>query len=152
MAEIKNLLIEGTAKTPLVDFNHLSGELIMSGRSIPENAAKVFEPILDWIREYIKSPRRTTNLRLNLDYFNTATSIWLAKIIKTLSTINKPDHVLFIHLYIDLEDTDTMDKDDIKGIMGSLIDNIDEPSISVGIKIYGLDEDGKIVKESQIFI
>lgn len=152
MAETKNLLIEGTTKTPQIDLNQFTGELILAGRSIPENVAKVYDPVLAWIGEYIKSPHKTTNLRLNLEYFNTASSIWLAKIIKTLSTINKPDYILFIHLYIDIEDTDTLDQDDIKGIMGSLIDNISEPSLSVGIRIYGLDENGKIVRESQIFI
>ena len=152
MAETKNLLVEGTSKTPQIDFNQFTGELILSGRSIPENVARIYDPVLAWIGEYIKSPHKTTNLRLNLEYFNTASSIWLAKIIKTLSTISKPDYVLFIHLYIDIEDTDTLDQDDIKGIMGSLIDNISEPSLSVGIRIYGLDENGKIVKESQIFI
>jgi hypothetical protein len=152
MAETKNLLIEGTTKTPQIDLNQFTGELILSGRSIPENVAKVYDPVLAWIGEYIKSPHKTTNIRLNLEYFNTASSIWLARIIKTLSTINKPDYVLLIHLYIDIEDTDTLDQDDIKGIMGSLIDNISEPSLSVGIRIYGLDENGKIVRESQIFI
>ncbi len=152
MAELKNILIEGTVKTPQIDFNQLTGELILSGKSIPENVAKVYDPVLAWIREYVKSPRKTTNFRLNLEYFNTASSIWLAKIIKTLSSINKPDYVLLIHLYIDIEDTDTLDLDDIKDIMGSLIDNIGEPLVSVGIKIYGLDENGRTVKESQIFI
>jgi hypothetical protein len=152
MAELTNLLIDGTFKTPHVDFNHLSGELILSGKSIPENVAKVYEPIVEWVEEYIKSPHKTTNLRLNLEYFNTASTIWLAKIIKTLSTINKPDFLLYIHLYVDLEDTDTLDYNDIKGIMGSLIDNLGTPSLSVGIRVYGVDEDGKIVKESQIFI
>lgn len=152
MAETKNLLVEGTSKTPQIDLNQFTGELILSGRSIPENVAKIYDPVLAWIGEYIKSPHKTTNLRLNLEYFNTASSIWIAKIIKILSTIDKPDYVFFIHLYIDIEDTDTLDQDDIKGIMGSLIDNISEPLLSVGIRIYGLDENGKIVKESQIFI
>jgi hypothetical protein len=152
MAETKNLLVDGTSKTPQIDLNQFTGELILSGRSIPENVAKIYDPVLAWIRDYIKSPHKTTNLRLNLEYFNTASSIWIAKIIKTLSTIDKPDYIFFIHLYIDIEDTDTLDQDDIKGIMGSLIDNISEPSLSVGIRIYGLDENGKIVKESQIFI
>jgi hypothetical protein len=152
MAELKNLHIDGTFKTPNVDFNHLTGELILTGKSIPENVAKVYEPILEWAGEYVNSPRKTTNLRLNLEYFNTASTIWLAKLIKTLSTINKPEHLLLIHLYVDFEDTDTLDEDEIKGIMGSLIDNIGVPSLSVGIKIYGVDEDGKILKESQIFI
>lgn len=152
MAELKNLLSEGSFKTPQVDFNHLTGELILTGKSIPENANKLYEPLIEWAGEYIKTPCKTTNLRLNLEYFNTASTIWLAKLIKVLSAISVPDCVLMVHLYIDAEDTDSLDEDEIKGIMGSLIDNIGVPSLSVGIRIYGVDEDGKIVRQSQIFI
>src|SRR4030043_2186253 len=109
MKELKNMFIEQSDKTPLVDLNYLSGELILSGKSIPINAPRIFEPILDWVNEYVKNPRQTTTLRLNLEYFNTASSIWLAKIVKALATINKPEYVLLIHLYVDIEDTDTLD-------------------------------------------
>jgi len=152
MAELKNLLIGGTFKTPQVDFNHLTGELILTGKSIPENVTKIYEPLIAWAGEYIKTPCKTTNLRLNLEYFNTASTIWLAKLIKVLSTIKEPECVLLVHLYVDIEDTESLDEDEIKGIMGSLIDNIGTPSLSVGIRIYGVDDSGKIVKESQIFI
>jgi len=152
MAELKNLMIDGTFKTPQVDFNYLTGELILTGKSIPENVTKVYEPLINWAYEYIKTPCRTTNLRLNLEYFNTASTIWLAKLIKLLTTIKEPECVLLVHLYIDIEDTESLDEDEIKGIMGSLIDNIGVPSLSVGIRLYGVDESGKVVKESQIFI
>jgi len=99
MKELKNMFIEQTEKTPLVDLNHMSGELILSGKSIPINAPRIFEPILDWVNEYIRNPKQTTNLRLNLEYFNTASSIWLAKIVKALTGISKPDSVLILHIY-----------------------------------------------------
>jgi hypothetical protein len=43
MNKIKNIFIEGTAKSPQIDFNQLTGELILFGKSIPENAAKVYD-------------------------------------------------------------------------------------------------------------
>jgi hypothetical protein len=150
MKELKNMFVEQTDKTPLVDFNHLSGELILSGKSIPINAPRIFEPILDWINEYVKNPRQTTNLRLNLEYFNTASSIWLAKIVKALASINKPECVLFLHVYFSIEDFD--DIDDIKDDLSPIIDVISSTTVSVGLKIYGTDESGKILKESMIFI
>ena len=54
---MKNLFIEPTAKTPQIDLNHPTGELILSGRSIPENAAIIYEDILKWVTEYIKNPQ-----------------------------------------------------------------------------------------------
>jgi hypothetical protein len=152
MNQIKNIFIERTAKSPQVDFNQLTGELILFGKSIPENAAKVYEPLLVWINDYIKSPRHTTNLRLNLEYFNTSSSIWLAKMVNALSKINEDDYIVFIHLYFDIEDFESMDMEELKNIVGQLVDNISEGKISIGIKTYGTDVNGKIVKESTIFI
>jgi hypothetical protein len=64
MMELKSFNLEPTPKTPQVDFNQITGELILSGRSIPENAAKLYEPILDWIKKYIVQARPITNLAL----------------------------------------------------------------------------------------
>jgi hypothetical protein len=152
MDQIKNIFIDRTAKTPQVDFNQLTGELILFGKSIPENAAKVYEPLLAWINDYIKSPHHTTNLRLNLEYFNTPSSIWLAKMVNALSKISEDDYVFFIHLYFDIEDFESMDMEELKNIVGQLVDNISEGKISIGVKTYGTDVNGKIVKESTIFI
>ena len=100
-----------------LNLNPLTGDFIFSGRSIPENAAKVYEPILNWVTEYILHARPTTNLRLNLEYFNTSSSLWLAKILKVLVSINEPDYVLIIHLYLPLDEFDEMKEfEDIKDV------------------------------------
>lgn len=150
MKELSNLYVESTDKTPLIDFNYLTGELILSGKSIPINAPRIFEPVLEWVTEYAKKPRQNTNLRLNLDYFNTASSIWLAKIVKALAEIDSPDCVLFLHIYFPIEDFE--DIDDIKDDLSPVIDIVSNAKVSVGLKIYGTDEKGKILKESMIFI
>ena len=152
MNQIKNIFIERTAKTPQVDFNQLTGDLILYGRSIPENAAKVYEPLLAWINDYVRSPRQTTNLRLNLEYFNTSSAIWLAKMVSALGKISEEDAVLIIHLYFDIEDFEGMDMEELKDMVSKLVDNIGEVKISIGLKTYGTEASGKIVKESIIFI
>jgi hypothetical protein len=152
MTELKKIFVEGTAKTPQVDLNNLTGELIFSGRSIPENAVLVYDPVLKWVNEYIKNPRQTTNLRLNIEYFNTASSIWLAKIVKTLSRMENTENVLFIHLYFELEEFDNMGSEDIKDVLSPVLDIITTSTISIGIKIYGTDEDGRIIKESMVLL
>jgi hypothetical protein len=152
MKELKSIHVEATAKTPMVDFNPISGDLILSGKSIPENTALLYEPLFIWVNEYIKNPKQTTNLRLNLEYFNTASSLWIAKIVKAISRMNKPEHVLLIHLYFAIEDFDTMDSEDIKDALSPVIDLIATATISVGVKIYGTDDNGEILKESMVLI
>lgn len=153
MNEFQSLIIEQTPKTPQIDLNQLTGELIFSGKSIPENATKVYEPVFDWVKEYILHARPTTNLRLNLEYFNTASSLWLAKILKALIQINEPDYVLIVHLYLSVEEYDEMrDFEDIKDAFVPITDIFHGAIPSIGIKLHGVDESGKIIKDSLVFI
>lgn len=152
MNQVEDIFIEGTSKTPQIDFNPLSGELILQGRSFPEDAAKVYGPLLEWTSGYVKSPKPVTNFRLNLEYFNTASLVWITRLIKTLSSINKDEYILFIHLYFDITDYAEIDIEELKDIVGSLVENISDAKISIGVKAYGTKGNGEIVRESSIFI
>jgi hypothetical protein len=150
--ELKSLFIEPTVKSPQIDCNHLTGELIFSGRSIPENANNLYESVYKWVLEYVKNPRRTTNLRFNLEYFNTSSSIWLAKIVKVLCSIKDSEYTLLIHLYFNIEEFDNMEVEDIKDTLSPFIDMIGNPTVSLGIKMYGTDNKGEVLKESMVLI
>jgi hypothetical protein len=150
MKETSDYYIEGTSKSPQVDFNLLTGEIILTGRSIPENAAKIYEPLLARISEYVKTPRQVTNFRLNLEYYNSASLIWFARIVKTLAGIEREDSLVFIHFYLDIEDYESTDLDELKDIVCSLVDNIGRAKVSIGIKIYGIGENHKVEKEATI--
>ena len=152
MTEFKNLMVAPTAKTPQIDLNQLTGELILAGRSIPENAAAVYEPVLNWVKEYISKARPTTNLRINMEYFNTSTTIWLAKIFKVLGKIKEHDYVLIVHLYFHIDEFEEMEVDDLKDVLAPISDIIHDSIPSIGIKIYGTDDNGKIIKDTLVFI
>jgi hypothetical protein len=150
--ELKSFLLEPTSKTPQVDLNNLTGELIFSGKSIPENAALIYEGVMKWVNEYIRDPRPSTNLRISLEYFNTATAIWLGKIIQALGSMQNPENTLMIHLYFSIDEFDNMDTDDMKDELHPLIHLIGVPTINIAIKIYGTDEKNEILKESMILL
>jgi hypothetical protein len=146
LTELKNIYIDSSAKTPLIDLNFQTGELILSGKSIPENPAKIYQQLIDWVKIYSKTPRSITNLRLNLEYFNTTSIIWIAKAIKILSTIKNPDSTLIIHIYV------SMDGEELRDTISPIIDIIEHPSLNVGIKLYGTGDNGEILKETMILI
>jgi hypothetical protein len=153
MKDLPNLLIEQTSKTPRIELNRLSGELIISGKSIPENANKVYEPVLNWVSEYILNAKPKTNLRLDLEYFNTSTSLWLAKILKVLIRIKEPDYSLIVYLYLSIEDYDDIGEfGDILDAFAPIAGLFSDAIPSIGIKICGTDDDGKIIKDKLIFI
>ena len=153
MKDFQSLIIEATPKTPQIELNPLTGDFIFFGRSIPENAAKVYEPILNWVSEYIKEARPTTNLRLNLEYFNTSSSLWLAKIVKVLVRINEPDYVLIVHLYLPLDEYEEMKEfEDIKDVFFPVADIFQFAIPSIGIKLYGTNDMEEVVKDKMVFI
>jgi hypothetical protein len=153
MKDFQSLILEETPKTPHIELNPFTGDFIFSGRSIPENAAKVYEPVLNWVTEYIKQARPTTNLRLNMDYFNTSSSLWLAKILKVLVRINEPDYVLIIHLYLPLEEFDDMKEfEDIKDVFFPIADIFQFAIPSIGIKLYGTNEEEEVIKDKMVYI
>lgn len=153
MNELKNLLTEPTNKTPLIDFNQLTGELILSGKSIPENAAKVYEPVLNWVTEYIRNPRSNTNIRINFEYFNTSSSLWLVRILKVLTQIDNPDYVLIINLYLAIEDFEEIEEyNDIKDYFSPITDIFHNAKPSIGLKLYGIDDSGNIINDMMVFV
>lgn len=152
MKDFQSLIIEETPKTPLIELNPLTGDFIFSGRSIPENAAKVYEPILNWVSEYIQHARPTTNLRLNMEYFNTSSSLWLAKILKVLVRISDPDYVLIIHLYLPIDEFEEMKEfEDIKDVFFPIADIFQFAIPSIGIRLYGTEKE-QIVRDKMVFI
>jgi hypothetical protein len=153
MKDFKSLILEETPKTPQIELNPFTGDFIFSGKSIPENAAKVYEPVLEWVTEYILHARPTTNVRLNLEYYNTSSSLWLAKILKVLVRINEPDYVLIIHLYLPLDEFDEMKEfEDIKDVFFPIADIFQLAIPSIGIKLYGTNDQEQVVKDKMVFI
>ena len=70
----KELNISPSDHTPEVNFNAESGNLIMKGRSMPEDIAGFFNPISEWLREYITKPAKETTLQLFFEYYNSSTA------------------------------------------------------------------------------
>ncbi len=152
MIEIKGKYVEGTAKTPKVEFSHLIGELVLEGRSIPENAAKVYEPLLTWINEYVKYPCNTTNFHLKLEYFNSASLIWITKLIIALSNIELKSAIIYIHLYFEIEDFEDGITEELKDIIEVLTDKIHGAACNIAFKTHGIDDNGKVIRESTFLV
>lgn len=85
---MENLSIEGTAKTPTVEFNASNGSLELKGRSIPENSIEFYKPLNDWVEDYGKSPQGATTVNMKLEYFNTSSSKCILDFFKKLEGIS----------------------------------------------------------------
>jgi hypothetical protein len=86
---MQNLEMKGTADTPDIALNAQTGTLEISGRALVEDARKFFKPVLDWVKEYAKSPAPVTQLNVKLEYLNTDSSKVILDILTALEQVEK---------------------------------------------------------------
>jgi hypothetical protein len=88
---MKELRISPTKNSPEIILNP-NGMIKVLGRSIHENVAEYFEPVEEWIAEYIEVPADVTCVDMNLEYFNSASAkvfIHLLEMLKHVALKNK---------------------------------------------------------------
>lgn len=77
---MEDLFIQGTDSLPTITLK-TDGTLKIEGRALPEDAAKFFTPIIDWISNFTAEE---TYIEINLDYFNTSVSKQLLDFFKII--------------------------------------------------------------------
>lgn len=68
---MNSLYIEATNETPQVSLNPISGEFLISGKSIIEDAEAFYKPVLDWFSDFSGSK---ISLSIDLEFFNISSS------------------------------------------------------------------------------
>ncbi|MBQ5404438.1 MAG: SiaC family regulatory phosphoprotein [Bacteroidales bacterium] len=82
------MYIAGTEYIPNVKLDRENGIFEISGKSIPEDAVKFYDPIIEWIKNYIEDPLEKTVFSFKMTYFNTTTSKIFLGIVQKLEKIN----------------------------------------------------------------
>jgi hypothetical protein len=106
---MENVKIEGTPKTPTVKFNKDSGELVLQGRSIPENSIDFYKPLIDWVDAYGANALPQTQMIVQLEYFNTSSSKCLLDIFKKLEAIKKAGKAVSVKWHYEEDDEDMLE-------------------------------------------
>lgn len=99
--------IEATSDTPKVMLDKLSGTFEITQRCFPEDATGFYLPIIEWIKNYTIAPNPTTHFNFKLEYFNTASSKQLFKILLVLEELSKKNEVIISWFY-NKEDSDML--------------------------------------------
>ncbi len=103
------IVIEGTPKTPSVNFNATTGVLEIKGRSIPENSIEFYKPLIEWIEKYGVSPQPKTVVNIQLEYFNTSSSKCILDVFKRLEAIVNSGHDVLINWHYEEDDEDMLE-------------------------------------------
>ncbi len=80
--------IKGTDDTPSVLMDKGANIIEFSGRSLPEDVATFYKPVMDWIDAYKQDPNDHIDVCFKLEYFNTASSKMLLDILLKLEEIS----------------------------------------------------------------
>lgn len=93
--EIINL--EGTEDTPKIILDKTNGIYEISGRSLPEDSAEFYQPVLDWLDQYQETPDSNTEFVFKLEYFNTASSKLILDVLSKLEDIDGVTIIWYYH-------------------------------------------------------
>ncbi len=104
---MQDFLINGTKRTPQVKLEN--GTIHFSGRSVPADPAVFYQPIYNWINEYHQKGLISTNIILNFEYINTASTKWIFNILKVLGKADKAHEKLNVTWYFEEGDDDMFD-------------------------------------------
>lgn len=101
---LTRLEIDSTKDTPYILFDKENNAFEINGSSLPENTSRFFEPIFNWIEEYIKSPNEETHLICNLDYFNSSSAKMIFHLFLEFEKIQESGNHIQISWYYDPDD------------------------------------------------
>jgi hypothetical protein len=103
---METIKIQGTEDTPKVILDKDAEMMEISGRSLPEDVASFYDPILSWLDEYAESPNAKTVFNFKLVYFNTASSKLLLDILMKLEEIHEKGNDVLIKWHYPEDDED----------------------------------------------
>ncbi|TAE68057.1 MAG: DUF1987 domain-containing protein [Bacteroidetes bacterium] len=88
--KMKKMFVESTNKTPQIDLDPENGVLQIKGVSIPEDANRIYTPVVEWAERYVRHTELfLTVVRIKIIYFNTSTSDYLMNFLKTFKKLGE---------------------------------------------------------------
>jgi len=109
---MEQISLAGTPKTPSIKLDAESGLVEIKGRSIPENSIEFYNPLIDWLDKYAKNPKESTNVNIQLEYFNTSSSKCILDVFKKLETIFNAGKNVIINWHYEEDDEDMLEAGD----------------------------------------
>ena len=106
---MEKTFIEGTEDTPRVTLDTDKNVYELYGRSLPEDAAEFYEPILNWLNELSTNKVPKMTFVVKLEYFNTTSSKLLLDILIKLEEMHSDGSDITVHWYYYKDDADMLD-------------------------------------------
>ncbi|MCG8571736.1 MAG: DUF1987 domain-containing protein [Spirochaetes bacterium] len=100
---MENMYIKAEKSSPLIDFNCETGRLQIRGISYPEYAARFYDPVINWVTNFLKESDHPIILELNLSYLNTSSTKMIINLFELLEKAYHNGRDVKINWYYDPE-------------------------------------------------
>lgn len=124
------LIIEASPKTPKVVFDPGAKHYEISGRSLPENVVKTYDPVLKWIERNLADTKDEINMKFRMDYLNSASAKMISLILTKLEEFYSSGLKVNVLWYYNSDDDDIQSEGEIYQMLKK-----------VPIKLVEVDED-----------
>lgn len=114
----RDLNIAATPTSFGIEFLFKEGLLRFSGNSYPENAVDFFQPLLNWVVDYLQIPRQQTLVEYRVNYFNTSSSKYLFQIMELINAFHQKGNTVNV-VWVSNKENDEM-LETWREIMGEL--------------------------------
>ena len=122
-------IVDATKNSPKVSFDTESLHFEISGRSMPENTRKFYDPIVGWIKRFSPDSGSKITLKIDLNYLNTSSTIALLEMLKELGKCVENGCSLEVFWHYEEYDEDMkMIGEDISSISELNFQYVEEPS------------------------
>lgn len=106
---MKTYTLKQTALTPKIDFNANNGRMSISGNSVFFEKSNFWEEAIFWYKGYLLNPKEKTELRIELEYFNSISAKFLCYFLKMNKYILQMGLILKINWIVISDDKDMLD-------------------------------------------
>jgi len=106
-----NISIEPTKKSLEVECS--PGYFKLSGNSILSDPRKFFQPIVEWVEDYIKNPLDKTTVDLKLEYVDTASVQSVFDIMRLFKPLQDRDNEVAVNFYFEFDDPELLELGEI---------------------------------------
>lgn len=96
--------IQGTPKTPSVEFNSEDATLEFSGVSIPEDTVEFYQPIILWIKQFLTTTNPSLKIVFKLSYINTSSLQFVYEILSILDKQEDSEGIIIDWYYLSEDD------------------------------------------------
>ena len=130
MSTVLPLIIDKTTKTPQVIFDPSNNIFEISGRSLPENVVKTYEPVLQWIDKNLGKISKDIVFNFRVDYLNSASAKMISLILTKLEEFYKSGINIEVKWFYNLDDDDIQSEGEIYAKLKK-----------IPIELIGIDDD-----------